>query len=179
MFDMNQIRNVAKRHRGGEDTAVEENDRPAGVGSKLTRTPASTSAATIGSSIVIRGDLEGKEDLVIEGKVEGTIKLAEHNLTIGENGDINADVHARTITVKGNLEGDLYGADKVIIRQSGNVHGNIFAPSVNIEDGARYRGSIDMEAARKDENRNNVVEAAGIKPGKSSAKPATDEARQA
>ena len=176
MFDMNQIRNVAKRHRGEEQTAAEEKDKPA-VDRKVSRT--SASAATIGSSIVIRGDLEGKEDLVIEGRVEGTIKLAEHNLTIGENGDINADVHARTITVQGNLEGDLYGADKVIIRRSGNVHGNIFAPSVNIEDGARYRGSIDMEAARKDEKRSNVVEAAGIKPGKSSSKPASDEARQA
>ena len=176
MFDMNQIRNVGKRHKGDSEAVAEDTEKPVKADRKVSRSAAS--AATIGSSIVIRGDLEGKEDLVIEGKVEGTIKLAEHNLTIGENGDINADVHARTITVKGNLQGDLHGADKVIIKQSGIVHGNVFAPRVHIEDGARYRGSIDMESGRKDEARDNVVEATGIKSGKS-AKSSSGEARQA
>ena len=92
-----------------------------------------------------------------------------------------ADVHANTITVKGNLKGDLYGNERVIIRQSGNVHGNIFAPRVSIEDGARYRGSIDMESGRaaREETRGKVVEAAPVKKDKRPGKPSGEEARQA
>lgn len=108
--------------------------------------------ASIGPSISIRGDVTGEEDLVIEGRIEGTVKLPQNNVTVGKDGRIKADVHARVIEVQGQLEGDLNGDEQVVLRRSSNVQGNIVAPRVTLEDGCRFRGSIDMEpksAARR------------------------------
>ena len=105
--------------------------------------------AIIGPKIRIRGDLSGDEDILIQGRVEGTIELKENSLTIGENGSVKANAVAKSITIEGEVEGDLYGADKIVIRQSSNVRGNLVAPRVSLEDGAKFRGSIDMEADPK------------------------------
>jgi cytoskeletal protein CcmA (bactofilin family) len=102
-------------------------------------------AAVIGRSIHIDGNLKGEEDLRIEGDVTGTIQLNNHSLTIGKDGKIKADVHAKVITVDGNMDGDLYGAERVSIRKTARVAGNIVAPRVSLEDGARFKGSIEME----------------------------------
>jgi len=106
--------------------------------------------ATIGPSIYIRGDLTGEEDLVIQGRVEGTINLKQNNLTIGQEGDINANIFARTVTVEGTLKGDIYGEEKVVIKKSGNVNGNVTSPRVSLEDGARFKGSMDMDYKKTD-----------------------------
>ncbi|MBA1147626.1 polymer-forming cytoskeletal protein [Ectothiorhodospiraceae bacterium WFHF3C12] len=102
-------------------------------------------AAIIGPSIHIEGDLRGEEDLVIEGEVKGTIHLSEHSLTVGSKGKIEADVYAHTIVVDGNLEGDLYGSERVAIRKNGQVRGNIISPRVSLEDGGRFKGSVEMD----------------------------------
>lgn len=102
-------------------------------------------AAIIGPSIHIEGDLRGEEDLVIEGEVKGTIHLAEHSLTVGSKGKIEADVYAHTIVVDGTLEGDLYGAERVAIRKNGHVRGNIISPRVSLEDGGHFKGSVEMD----------------------------------
>ncbi len=107
-----------------------------------------TSIATIGPSIHFKGDLTGEEDLVIQGNIEGTINLKQHNLIIGHEGKVNPNVHAHTITVEGTLKGDIYGEEKVIIKKTGNVHGNVSAPRVSLEDGAKFKGSMDMENKR-------------------------------
>ncbi len=101
---------------------------------------------TIGPSIKLNGELSGDEDLLIQGEVEGNIHLKEHNLTVGEQGRIKANAFARTITVRGELTGDLTGAEKVTITASGRVRGNIIAPKVILEEGASFKGSIDMDA---------------------------------
>jgi cytoskeletal protein CcmA (bactofilin family) len=101
--------------------------------------------AVIGRSIHINGDLRGEEDLRIEGDVSGTIQLQNHSLTIGKEGKIKADVYAKVITVDGNMDGDLYAAERVNIRKSARVVGNITAPRVSLEDGARFKGSIEMD----------------------------------
>ena len=102
--------------------------------------------ATIGPSIFIKGDLSGDEDLVIEGRVEGKIDLKQHNVTIGKNGRVRADVFGNTVIVEGEVDGNLFAQQQAILRQSGAVRGNITAPRVMLEDGSRFRGSIDMES---------------------------------
>jgi len=101
--------------------------------------------ATIGPSIQISGEVTGNEDVRIEGRVEGTISLSDNNLTVGKEGQINATVNARTVFVEGKVEGDLNGDEQVIVHNSGNVRGNIVAPRVTLEDGCKFKGSIDMD----------------------------------
>lgn len=116
------------------------------------RTPVSTprdQLAVIGSTVVIKGDLAGEEDLLIEGRLEGKIESRSHKVTIGRNGRIKGDVYAKTITVEGTVEGNLYGDEQLIVRQSGNVRGNIVAPRVALEDGSNFKGSIDMSPKEK------------------------------
>jgi len=107
---------------------------------------ADRATATIGPSIFIKGDLSGDEDLVIEGRVEGKIDLKQHNVTIGKNGRVHADVFGNTVVVEGEVDGNLFAQQQAILRQSGAVRGNITAPRVMLEDGSRFRGSIDMES---------------------------------
>ena len=102
-------------------------------------------AAVIGPGIVIDGDISGSENLVIEGKVRGRIHLASHEVTVGQSGEVNADISAKVIRVAGKIKGDLSGKEKVIISSTGNVHGNIVAPRMLLEDGAVFKGSIDMD----------------------------------
>jgi cytoskeletal protein CcmA (bactofilin family) len=102
-------------------------------------------AAVIGPSIQIKGDLSGEEDLVIQGKVNGTIQLREKSLTVGSQGQVNANVLAHSIIVEGEVKGDLYGSERVSIRKTGNVQGNIVSPKVSLEEGCRFKGSIDMD----------------------------------
>lgn len=87
----------------------------------------------------------GEEDLLIEGYVEGTIDLKGHNLIVGEQGVVHANVTAKTVAVEGKVEGDLFGEERIAIRASSQVQGNIKAERVILEDGAKFRGSIDME----------------------------------
>ncbi|HEY5567462.1 MAG TPA: polymer-forming cytoskeletal protein [Gammaproteobacteria bacterium] len=108
-------------------------------------TSGSREGAIIGRSIHITGDLLGEEDLRIEGDVSGTIQLKNNSLTIGKEGKIKADIYAKAITVDGLTEGDIYGAERVTIRKNARVLGNITAPRVSLEDGARFKGSIEMD----------------------------------
>jgi len=104
--------------------------------------------ATIGPSIFIKGDLAGEEDLVIEGRVEGKVDLKQHNVTIGKNGRVKADVFGRVVTVEGEVDGNVFAAEQAVLRQSGAVRGNITSPRVTLEDGSRFKGSIDMDGSR-------------------------------
>jgi len=99
----------------------------------------------IGKSVVIKGELQGSEDLTIEGHVEGTIQLREHVLTIGPNGRIKAQVFAKAVIVLGEVTGNVTASDKVDIRDNGSVDGDIISPRVAIAEGAHFRGSVDMQ----------------------------------
>jgi cytoskeletal protein CcmA (bactofilin family) len=101
--------------------------------------------AVIGSSIQINGDLRGDEDLRIEGNVSGTVKLTNSALTIGKEGKVTADVYAKSIAVDGETKGDLYATECVSIHANAKVQGNIIAPRVSIEEGAHFKGSIEMD----------------------------------
>ena len=99
----------------------------------------------IGKSVVIKGELNGSEDLTIEGQVDGKIELKDHVLTIGPNGRIKAQVHAKALIVLGEVHGNITATDRVEIRDGGSVDGDIIAPRVAIADGAHFRGSVDMQ----------------------------------
>ena len=99
----------------------------------------------IGKSVVIKGELNGSEDLTIEGHVEGKIELKDHVLTIGPNGKINAQVFAKAVVVLGEVHGNVTASEKVDIRDNGSVDGDIVAPRVAIAEGAHFRGSVDMQ----------------------------------
>ena len=100
--------------------------------------------AVIGRSITIRGDVTGDEDLLIQGRVEGSIDLKEHSVTVGPEGRVKADLSGKTVTVEGEVDGDIRGRDQVALRASSKVNGDIVAPRVVLEDGASFLGSIDM-----------------------------------
>ena len=99
----------------------------------------------IGKTIKIQGTVTGEENLIVEGTVEGAIDLPKHDLTIGETGKVEANLTAKMVRVDGNVQGDISGAEKVTISKSGVVRGNIVAPRVTLEDGAKFKGSIDMD----------------------------------
>ena len=107
----------------------------------------------IGPSIQIKGELQGDEDLTIDGRVEGKIELRDHNLTIGPNGKIKADLYANTIVIAGDVQGNAHAKERVEIAPTGRLNGDIAAPRITIADGAHFKGSVDMErvaeAARK------------------------------
>ena len=130
---------------GGSDTSDHTSRYAAGSGSSASTASSDGSAAVIGRSIRINGDLRGEEDLRIEGDVNGTIQLLNHSLTIGKEGKIRADVYANSVIIDGLMEGDVYGAERVLIRKNAQVHGNITAPRVGLEEGARFKGSIEMD----------------------------------
>ena len=101
--------------------------------------------AIIGASLIVKGDVAGDEDLLIQGQVEGKVSLSKNNVTVGRNGKVKADVFGKTISVEGTVQGNLFAEEKIIIRQSGSVRGNLQAPRVTLEEGSKFKGAIDME----------------------------------
>jgi len=108
--------------------------------------PASQSggSATIGKAVMVKGQIFSREDLVIDGEVEGTVELHEHKLTVGPNGKVAAGVKAREIVVLGSIHGNVEAADKIDIRKDAKLVGDIKTARIVIEDGAYFKGSIDI-----------------------------------
>ncbi len=102
--------------------------------------------AAIGASISIVGDVSGSEDLTILGRVEGKVALPNHNVTIGRSGRVTADSQAKAVSVEGDVRGNLVAGQQILIRKSATMLGNLTAPRVGLEDGCRFKGSLDMEA---------------------------------
>jgi cytoskeletal protein CcmA (bactofilin family) len=105
--------------------------------------------AIIGPTLKIQGEVSGEEDLLIQGQIDGKISVKGQSVTIGKSGKVQADIHAKIIRVEGRVRGDLFGLQEIVIEASGDVEGNLVAPSVRLENGSRFKGSIDMESARQ------------------------------
>jgi cytoskeletal protein CcmA (bactofilin family) len=101
--------------------------------------------AHIGKSVVIKGELSGSEDLYLDGRVQGSIELRGHNLTIGPNGQVQANVNAKGVLIQGTLEGDVEATDRVELRKSAIMTGDILTRRVAIEDGAYLKGKVDIQ----------------------------------
>jgi cytoskeletal protein CcmA (bactofilin family) len=101
--------------------------------------------AHIGTSVVIKGELSGSEDLYIDGTVEGTIQLQGNDLMIGPNGQVHADVNAKGVVVQGKLEGNIRTSDRVEMRKSAIIMGDIVTQRIAIEDGAYFKGKVEIQ----------------------------------
>jgi cytoskeletal protein CcmA (bactofilin family) len=131
--------------------------------------PLSTSTAdqaTIGKSLVIKGEVTGSESLYIDGRVEGSISLAGNRVTVGRNGVVSANINAREIVVLGKVKGNLTASDRVDIRSDGSLTGDVVAARISIEDGAFFKGGIDI---RKAGQRVNGEEAKDARPSVSTS----------
>ncbi|SHF63243.1 protein CcmA, bactofilin family [Microbulbifer donghaiensis] len=100
--------------------------------------------SVIGKNIKFRGELIGNESLHIEGTIEGTVIMEGHNLSVGAGGELNANIHAKNITVEGALTGDALAEELIEIRRTAVVKGNLTAPRIQLDDGGKFRGSMDM-----------------------------------
>lgn len=103
------------------------------------------SASTIGNSLKIQGEITGAEDLTIEGRVEGTVTLKQNRVTVGKSGRVSANINAKSMIIDGEVTGDLEAAEQILVRKSGLVKGNVRAPRIVLEDGARIKGSVDTD----------------------------------
>ncbi len=131
-----------------------ENDRtpiqsyrpdPAFVAEESNLTPPS-GPALLGRSLVMEGTITGGEDLLVEGRIKGTVNLKEHTVIVGKHGKVEGDIIAKVIMVEGEVMGNIRASERASIRQSGFVKGNVSAPRVLVEDGARLKGSIDVDS---------------------------------
>ena len=113
--------------------------------------PAATGdLATIGKSLVVKGEVSGSESLYVDGKVEGAINLPGNRVTIGRNGQVAASINAREVVVLGKVKGNVSASDRVDIRSEGSLTGDVIAQRISIEDGAFFKGGIDIRKPGKD-----------------------------
>lgn len=149
MFEMNKKRKTERDEMDGSRDDARMEASSARSHSPAPSRPAmktgSADAAVIGKSIQIDGDVRGDEDLLIKGEVRGTIHLPNNSVTIGSEGTVHADVHAKSVCVEGAVDGNLFATDRVNVRSSAQVSGNIKSPRVSLDDGAHFKGSIEMD----------------------------------
>ncbi|HEX3103462.1 MAG TPA: polymer-forming cytoskeletal protein [Terriglobales bacterium] len=107
--------------------------------------------ATIGRSLVIKGEISGSESLYVDGRIEGTISFKEHRVTVGRNGVVAANISAREVVIMGKVTGNIECSDRVDIRSEGSLTGDIISRRISVEDGAMLRGSVQLAPAEKPE----------------------------
>lgn len=117
---------------------------PAAPEPARTPVPGGQDQATIGKSLVIKGEVSGSEALYIDGRVEGSINLPGNRVTVGRNGVVSANIMAREIVVLGKVRGNVQASDRVDIRNEGSLTGDVIAQRISIEDGAFFKGGIDI-----------------------------------
>jgi cytoskeletal protein CcmA (bactofilin family) len=111
----------------------------------------SSEVAHIGKAVLIKGELSGSEDLYLDGEVEGTIELHHNSLTVGPNARIRAHVHAREVVIHGKVDGNISGTERVELRRSAVLVGDITTQRISVEDGAYFKGNIDVQREAKSE----------------------------
>ena len=121
---------------------------------------APTDQATIGKSLIVKGEVAGSESLYIDGRVEGSINLPGNRVTVGRNGQISANVTAREVVVLGKVRGNINASDRVDIRSEGSLTGDVVAQRISIEDGAFFKGGIDIRKPGAAETGKNAAPAA-------------------
>jgi cytoskeletal protein CcmA (bactofilin family) len=129
----------------------------------------SKNVSVIGPTLVFKGELSADEDLIIEGRIEGTIAHHKKNLTVGKQGRVKADIHASSVIIEGQLVGDIHSEGVVSLAKGADVRGNIFCGRIVMEDGARFKGRIDMGEPAKIEVPKEPVQAKPVQVEKVSA----------
>jgi cytoskeletal protein CcmA (bactofilin family) len=113
--------------------------------------------AWLGSSLHVKGDISGTEDLLIEGSVEGLIQLDERKLTVGATAKLTADINARDVVVYGYVKGNVRAKGRIEIRKDGSIVGNLTTAQIMIEDGADFKGSIEIDRSTTEQGEKNVA----------------------
>jgi|SRR5579872_596068 len=113
-----------------------------------------TEQATIGRSLVIKGEISGSESIFVDGRIEGTINLAEHRVTIGRNGKVAANINAKEVVIMGKVTGNVDCSDRLDIRSEGSLTGDVVTHRISVEDGALLKGSVQVRAEEKKNNKN-------------------------
>jgi cytoskeletal protein CcmA (bactofilin family) len=119
----------------------------------------------LGSSLRVKGDISGTEDLLIDGAIEGLIQLGERKLTVGMTAKLTADINARDVVVYGYVKGNVHATGKIEIKKGGSVNGNLTTAQILIEDGADFRGSIEIDRGAEKEADKNVSSRAAAAAG--------------
>src|SRR5262245_9198832 len=109
--------------------------------------------AAIGASVAIVGNVTGAEDLTVLGRLEGKIEVPQHTVTIGRTARVQADIHAKSVSVEGEVRGNLVAGEQILIRRTATMLGNLTAPRVGLEDGCCFKGSVEMEMRPVDAGR--------------------------
>jgi len=121
--------------------------------------------ASIGKSVLVKGELSGSEDLYLDGEVEGSIELRDHSLIVGPNGRVRANINARDVVVHGKVDGNIHGTERVELKKSAILLGDISTQRIVIEDGAYFKGAIDItkkEGGKGEGRRESAATAAGV-----------------
>lgn len=136
--------------------------------SKFSPEPQRGDVGHIGKSVVIRGELSGSEDLYLDGEIEGTVNLRDHKLVIGPNGKIKATITAREIVVHGKVEGNIGGCERVELKRSSALTGDISTHRIVIEDGAMFKGGVEIKESRENKSETRKpVNGVGLNTGSS------------
>jgi len=125
--------------------------------------------ATIGRSLVIKGEISGAESLFVDGRIEGTVNIPEHRVTVGRNGIVTADVNAREVVIMGKVHGNIICSDRLDIRSEGSVTGDVVVQRISVEDGAILKGSVQVQAAEQKGKQGQQKQAEVSKPTVSEA----------
>lgn len=135
--------------------------------------------AHIGKSVVVKGELSGSEDLYLDGQVEGSIELHDHHLTIGPHGRVKASVNAKEVVLHGELEGNVQGSERVELKKSAMLTGDIITHRIVIEDGAVFKGTLDTQrSTAMPESKRETVQVAAAGSGSFSPEPALVEQKK-
>lgn len=148
MFNTNKDKQQEKPETQAHSSANADSD----FGSTSRANSSSGKSATLGATIKVKGDISGAENLLIEGHVDGSVNLASHELTVGKTGKVHADLIAKIIRIDGEVHGDIAGKEKVIVSSTSNIKGNIVTPKMTLEEGARFKGTIDIDPSHANEN---------------------------
>jgi|SRR5450432_1458269 cytoskeletal protein CcmA (bactofilin family) len=131
-------------------------------------TPTSGEFAHIGKSVLIKGELSGSEDIYVDGQVEGNIHLSGHNLTIGPHGRVRANISAKNVTVAGTLDGNIVAGERTEFRKTAVANGDVQTKRIAIEDGAFFKGKLEIVAENKHEAGTGAVAASAASSGAAS-----------
>src|ERR1700687_497815 len=129
----------------------------------------SVEQATIGRSLVIKGEVSGTESLYVDGRIEGTVNFAGHRVTIGDNGSVAANISAREVVILGNVQGNIQSTDRLDIRSQGSLTGDVVTQRISVEDGAILIGSVQVRAAEQRTERSQQAKGKQAEPAKPAA----------
>jgi cytoskeletal protein CcmA (bactofilin family) len=142
-----------------QSTENQKSSNPSTAFAPISGAGSSVEQATIGRSLVIKGEVTGGESLYIDGRIEGSISVSDHRVTIGRNGSVTANITAREVVIMGKVKGNIQCTDRLDIRGEGSLTGDVVTQRISVEDGAVLKGSVQVRASELREKANGQAQA--------------------